>query len=433
MEGFRKVGLVTCTALVVANMIGTGVFASLGFQVAALNSPFLILVLWAVGGVVALCGALSYAELAAALPRSGGEYNFLRHIYHPAIGLMGGFVSVVVGFTAPIALTAMLVGKYLAAAFPGVSPMPVAIGLVLGLALLHAVTVKTSGNFQVAITSLKVGLILAFIVLGFWKGFSQPQIFLPKEGDLALAFSAPFAVSLMWVYFSYSGWNAAVYIIGEVRNPERTVPWALLLATVIVTVTYVILNAVFLGSGPMEGFAGKKEVGEIAATNLLGAQGGRIMAGLISAGLISAISAMTWAGSRVAQMVGRDFYALRFLAQTSPGGVPHVALLLQTAIVLLMMVTLTFDAVLLYAQFAITMCGFLTVLGVIVLRWRRPDLPRPFRCWGYPFTPMVLLAVDIFALSYSARANPLQAGAGIGTLLAGIGLYFFVRGGKIAK
>ncbi len=430
---FRKVGLTTCTALVMANMIGTGVFASLGFQVAALHSPFLILVLWAVGGVVALCGALSYAELAAALPRSGGEYNFLRHIYHPAIGLMGGFVSVVVGFTAPIALTAILVGKYVAAAVPNAPAMTISVGLVLALALLHAVTVRTSGNFQIAITSLKIGLILAFIALGFWKGFQQPEIFLPRGGDLALAFSAPFAMSLMWVYYSYSGWNAAVYIIGEVRNPERTVPWALLLATVMVTIMYVILNAVFLGSGPMEGFEGKKEVGEIAAANLLGEQGGRVMSGLISAGLISAISAMTWAGSRVAQMAGRDFYPLRFLARTSAGGVPHVALLLQTVIVLVMMATMTFETVLMYAQFAITMCGFLTVLGVIVLRWRQPDLPRPFRCWGYPVTPLVLLGVDLFALSYTAMANPGHAAASVCTLLAGIGLYFLVRRGKIVS
>lgn len=416
-----------------ANMIGTGVFASLGFQVQAVPSAFLILVLWTLGGLVALCGALTYAELASALPRSGGEYNFLSEAYHPAVGLMGGFVSVVVGFTAPIALTAMLIGQYVAAAWPGAPALWISIAMVLGLAGVHSLTVKASGDFQIVITSLKIVLILAFIFVGFWKGFHHPEIFKPRPADLGMAFSAPFAISLMWVLYSYSGWNAAAYIIGEVRDPQRTVPIALLLATGSVTVLYVALNAVFLGSGPMEGFAGVREVGEIAARNLLGEQGGRIMSGLISAGLISAISAMTWAGSRVAQMVGRDFYALRFLSRTSRGGIPHVALLLQTALVMLMITTLTFETVLLYAQFAITLCGFLTVLGVIVLRWRRPELPRPFKCWGYPLTPLIFLALNLFTLVYSAAGQPLHAAASVVTLMFGIGLYFLVRRGNMVS
>ena len=424
-------GLVTCAALVMANMIGVGVFGSLGFQVAALPSPFLVLVLWALGGVVALCGALCYAELAAALPRSGGESNVLSHAYHPAIGLMGGFVSVAVGFTAPIALTAMLVGKYVAAALPGAPAGIISIGVVLFLAGMHAVTVKTSGNFQVVITALKIGLILSFISLGFWKGFETPGVFAPHEGDLGLAFSAPFAVALMFVLYSYSGWNAAAYIIGEVRQPQRTVPRALLLATAVVTVLYVLLNAVFLGSGPMQDFVGKVEVGEIAAKNLLGEQGGRIMAGLISAGLVSAISAMTWAGSRVAQTVGQDFYALRFLSLTSAGGVPRVALILQTTVVLTMLLTGTFESVLMYAQYAIEVCCFLTVLGMMVLRWRRPDLARPFKCFGYPFTPLLFLALVLFTLIYTGLEKPGHAAAGIGTLGVGIGLYFLVRRGKV--
>jgi len=299
------------------------------------------------------------------------------------------------------------------------------------LAGVHSLTVRASGNFQIVITALKVGLIVTFIGLGFWKGFHEPGIFLPQPGDLELAISAPFAVSLMYVLYSYSGWNAAAYIIGEVRDAQRTVPRALMLATFLVLGLYVLLNAVFLGSGPMEEFAGKMEVGEIAASNLLGDEGGRLMAGLISAGLVSAISAMTWAGSRVAQTVGHDFYALRFLAWTSPGGVPRVALVLQTALVLVMLTTWTFESVLMYAQFAILVCSFLTVLGVIVLRWRRPALPRPFRCFGYPFTPLIFLALNLFALVYTAMEKPWHAAAGVGTLLLGIGLYFFVRGGRI--
>ena len=259
MGGFRKVGLITCTALALANMIGTGVFTSLGFQVPAIPSPFLILLVWALGGVVALCGALSYAELSAALPRSGGEYNFLSAIYHPAVGFMGGFISVTVGFSAPIALSAMALGKYMTAALPGIPAALVSVVAVVLLAAAHSLTVRASGNFQVVITSLKVGLITAFIGLGFL--LRGPFLFAPREGDFSLILGGPFAVSLMFVLYSYSGWNAAAYIIGEVREPQRTVPAALLLATVIVTILYVFLNAAFLASGPMDSFSGKDRGG----------------------------------------------------------------------------------------------------------------------------------------------------------------------------
>ena len=431
MGSFRKVGLITCTALALANMIGTGVFTSLGFQVAAIPSPFLILFLWVLGGVIALCGALSYAELAAALPRSGGEYNFLSQIYHPAIGFMAGFVSVAVGFSAPIALSAIALGKYLAAAWPGLQAGSISIAAVLLIAAMHSLTVRASGNFQVLITSLKVALIVVFIFIGITRGGAWT--FSPHRGDAGLIFSGPFAISLMFVLYAYSGWNAAAYIIGEVRDAPRTVPGALVLATIIVMILYVALNAVFLASGPMGEFAGKIEVGEIAARNLLGAEGGRIMSALIGGGLISAISAMTWAGPRVAQTVGQDFSTLRILARTSPGGVPRVAMGVQTLLVLLMVLTSTFEAVLLYAQFSILACSFLTVLGVIILRKRQPALARPFRCFGYPVTPVLFLALNLFAMTYTTLYRPAQAFAGFATLLVGIGLYFLARRSRISK
>ncbi len=429
MESFRKVGLITCTALALANMIGTGVFTSLGFQVEAIPSPFLILLVWVLGGVIALCGALSYAELAAALPRSGGEYNFLSQIYHPALGFMAAFISVAVGFSAPIALSAIALGKYLAAAFPGLHAGPVSVAAVLLLAAVHSVTVRASGNFQVLITSLKIALIVAFIAIGFARG--EAWTFSPREGDAGLILSGPFAISLMFVLYSYSGWNAAAYIIGEVRDAQRTVPCALILATVIVMILYVSLNAVFLASGPMGEFAGKIAVGEIAARNLLGEQGGRTMAALIGGGLISAISAMTWAGPRVSQTVGQDFSALRILAWTSRGGVPRVAIGVQTLLVLVLLATSTFEAVLVYTQFSILACSFLTVLGVIILRRRKPALPRPFRCVGYPLTPLVFLTLNLFAMVYTAFYLPGEAFAGLATLLLGIGLYFLARAGRI--
>lgn len=425
--GAQKVGLVSCVALVVANMIGTGVFASLGFQVEKLPSPFLVILLWVLGGVVALCGALSYAELAAALPRSGGEYRYLARIYHPAIGFMGGFVSALVGFAAPIALAAMLSGSYLAAAFPGLSAGWVSFALASVLAGIHALTIRASGGFQVVVTALKIALIVTFIGIGLWKGHPPEGGFGPREGDSSLMWSGAFAISLMYVLYSYTGWNAAAYISGEVRDAARTVPRALLYATVGVMALYVALNAVFLASAPIEDFAGKREVGEIAATHLLGETGGRAISALIGLGLISAVSAMTWAGPRVAQAIGEDLGALKWFAKTGSGGVPRRALGAQTVIVLGLLATGTFEAIMVYAFFAILACSFLTVLGVFVLRWREPGLARPFRCWGYPATPAVFLALNGFTLVWTAVERPVQSLAGCLTLAAGIGLYFFAR------
>ncbi len=432
MSGGRGIGWWTCTAIVVANMIGTGVFTSLGFQVAALPSGPVILLLWIVGAAFALCGALAYAELAAALPRSGGEYNFLSRIYGRPVGFMAGFVSATVGFSAPIALAAMAFGEYLHGALPGVAPAVASSVIVVLVAGAHLVTVGSSMVFQNLFTALKLTLLLVLVGAGWLLGPTEAGAFAVRPGDGALLVSAPFAVSLMYVMYAYSGWNAATYIIGEVRDPARTVPWALIGGTLAVGVLYVAVNAVFLKTVPMATLSGQLDVGHLAATAIFGADGGRVMSGLISAGLISAISAMTWTGPRVAATIGEDFPALRFLARRTKGGIPAAAVLLQLALVLVLLGTATFESVLVYTQFALVLCGLLTVVGLIVLRWREPELPRPFRCWGYPVTPLAFAATAVLTLVYTALERPGQAAAGVGTLLLALALYAGGRwvGGK---
>ncbi|MEI6492162.1 MAG: amino acid permease [Verrucomicrobiota bacterium] len=424
-DGVQRVGFWVCATLVFSSMVGTGVFTSLGFQVGSLPSPFVILVLWALGGGVALCGALSYAELAAALPRSGGEYHFLSRIFHPALGLMAGVISVFVGFAAPVALGAMAFGKYVASAFPGVPPLLSSVCVVLALAIVHGMTLRVSGRFQLVATAFKAGLILFFIIVGVT--LAPGADFRPKHGDLGLILSPSFAISLMFVMYAYSGWNSAVYIAGEVRSPGQTIPKALMSATVAVTVLYVALNAVFLASAPPAEFAGKVEVGEIAARHLFGEAGGRLMACVIAAGLVAALSALTWTGPRVAQTAGEDFRALAWFSGKSSGGVPRRALGFQTLIVLVLLVSSSFEAVLIYAEFALISCACLTVVGLLVLRAREPSLARPFRCPWVPIVPLVFLGVGLFSLAYTLVERPVQAFAGILTMAAGAGLYFLVR------
>lgn len=421
----HRVGYAVCVALVFSSMVGTGVFTSLGFQVESLPSRFVILVVWALGGVVALCGALCYAELSAALPRSGGEYHFLTRIFHPALGLMAGVISVFVGFAAPLALGAMAFGSYFAKAFPGFPIGLVPAALVVALAIAHGVALRLSGGFQICATVLKASLIVMFLAVGLGR---LPGVdFSPATGDAALVASPAFAVALMFVMYSYSGWNSAVYIAGEVRDPSRTIPAALVTGTLLVTVLYVGLNAVFLACAPMAELAGKIEVGEIAATRVFGVRGGRVMAGLIAAGLVAALSALTWAGPRVAQVAGEDLPALAWFGKKSASGIPVRALAFQTILVLGLLASTSFESVLLYAQFALVACACLTVAGLVVLRWREPGLKRPFRCPLHPLPALVFLSVGLFSLGYTLAIRPAQAIAGMATMAVGAGFYFLFR------
>jgi basic amino acid/polyamine antiporter, APA family len=422
-----KVSTLTATAIAVADMIGIGVFTSLGFQVRGLPSAFSLLMLWIVGGITALCGALSYAELAAALPRSGGEYNFLSRIYHPAVGFLAGWISATVGFAAPIAVAAMAFGTYFDGVFPGSPPLLLGLALAWTVSIVHLTGVRQGSLFQNISTAIKVVLIAAFIVAGFALGTPQPISFVPSAQDLGYLLSAPFAISLVFVMYSYSGWNAATYIINEVRDPERALPRSLLVATLVVLVLYVALNAVFLYTTPMEKMANQINVAQIAGAEIFGATGGRLVAALICIGLISAVSAMVWIGPRVTMVIGEDLPGLRFFARTTRAGVPAPAILFQLGVVTLLLFTQSFEAVIDYIQFSLTACTFLAVLGVIVLRVTQPELKRPYRVWGYPLTPIVFLGVTGYMMFYLITHRPLQSLAGALTMLAGLLVFAVTR------
>lgn len=423
----RTVSTTTATAIAVADMIGIGVFTSLGFQLASIPSAFPVLMLWIVGGAAALGGALSYAELAVAFPRSGGEYNFLSRIYHPALGFMAGWVSATVGFAAPVALAAMAFGEYFAGVVPGAPALPVGLAVAWGVTAVLVSGVKPGTAFQNISTLIKVALILAFIVAGFSVAEPQPISFLPQPGDLGLIASAPFAVSLVFVMYSYSGWNAATYIAGEVRAPERSLPVAMAVATLVVIALYVALNAVFLYTTPIAAMAGQLNVAQVAGEHIFGATGGRVVAGLICIGLVSAISAMMWIGPRVTVAMGEDFPLLRVFARHSQAGVPVAALTLQIAVVTLLLLTQSFEAVLDFIQFSLTLCSFLAVVGVIVLRVTRPDLPRPYKVWAYPLTPLVFLVVTGLMMGYLLSERPVQSLASLGLMASGLVLFFLSR------
>ncbi len=435
---------VTATAIVVADMVGVGVFTSLGFQVIDIKSGFSLLLLWIVGGVVAICGAFCYAELSAMFPRSSGEYNFLRRIYHAAFGFVAGWLSATVGFAAPIALAAMAFSKYLTSSLPTLLPSlparafgyPVDWSLVIGLAvtwlaaIVHLGGVRFGGAYHNVWTALKLILIIVFIVAGFVVGDVQAVSFAPSAADLTYIGAAPFAISLVFVMYSYSGWNAATYIVGELRDPTRNLPRALFVGTAIVIVLYVCINAVFIATTPASELAGQIDVAIIAGKHIFGEFGGRIVGAVICLGLISSISAMTWIGPRVTMTMGEDMPMLRLFSRRSKQDVPAIAIVFQLLVANLLLLTRSFEAVLDFIQFSLAFCSFFAVLGVIKMRITHPRLPRPYRAWGYPVTPLVFLSVTFFMMYYLVVNRPLQSLAGFAMMSAGLLIYYASRPGS---
>jgi APA family basic amino acid/polyamine antiporter len=426
LEEARTISPLTATCIVVANMIGTGIFTSLGFQVGDLPTGFAIMAVWAVGGLCALCGALAYAELGAALPRSGGEYNFLGAIYHPSVGFLAGWISATVGFSAPVAIASMAFGTYFSEVVPGANPLVLSLAVATICTLVLLRDLRLGSAFQNGSTILKVALVLVIIGAGLWVKQSQPISLLPAKGDGALILSAPFAVSLYWVMYAYSGWNASTYIVGEVRNPSRTIPLSVGLGTVVVMLLYLATNAVFLRTTPAAEMIGKQQVAVIAGAHIFGPAGAKVMASFICLGLISTVSAMMWIGPRITAAMGEDLGALSPLARRNARGIPVAAILVQFAMVILLLLTATFQTAVNYIQFSLTLCSTLTVLGVFVLRWRQPNLPRPYRAWGYPVTPAIFLAISVWMLfqMLSQASTRTPSLWGLATMALGLVVYF---------
>jgi APA family basic amino acid/polyamine antiporter len=425
--GTSTVSVIVATAIVVADMVGVGVFTSLGFQVKDIPTGFSILLLWTIGGLVALCGVFSYSELGAMFPRSSGEYNFLSRAFHPAFGFLAGWISATVGFAAPVALAAMALGEYGKSVLPGAPPLALAIGAIWLVSLVQLCGVRHSGTFQLAATVLKVLLITAFLVAGLVVGPAQPVSFVPRVADFTHVSSAPFAIALVFVMYSFSGWNAATYIIGEMRMPQQNLPRALLSGTLIVLALYLALNAVFLYTTPIDKMSGQLDVARIAGSYIFGDIGSRVVSAMICIGLVSSISAMMWIGPRVMMTMGEDIPALRVFARKSTRGAPAYAILFQLAIASLMLFTRSFEAVLDFIQFGLLFCSFFTVLGLIKLRIARPDLPRPYRAWGYPLTPIVFLLVTGFMMYHLFAERPLQSSLGILIMISGLLIYAVFR------
>ncbi len=390
-------------------MIGTGVFTTSGFLLADLKSPWVVLAAWTVGGFIAMLGALSYGALARRIPESGGEYIFLSRTLHPAAGYLAGWVSLLVGFSAPLAAVAFAFGAY---AKPWMPDWPSKLSgslLLILFSLLHAADVRRGAGLQNLAVAVKILLIMLF------AGFAFSRLPTPEAGAPTDFSLSTFGVSLVWISFSYSGWNAAIYIGSEVRDPERNLPRALMLGTGLVMLLYLALNAAFVFSAPVEALAGNLEVGLIAAKHLGGPKLANGVGALVALALISSVSSMVMAGPRVYARMAEDGYLPRWLR--TEAGPPRPAIYFQCALALLLLWTATFDGLLTYIGFTLGLSAAATVLGLVRLRFRAgPE----FRVPGWPWVPALFLLSVLGTTGFSIARRPYESLLGLATI--GIGL-----------
>ena len=421
MNQLKGIGWKTATAIVIANMIGTGIFTSLGFQLVSTTNTWSIILLWVLGAIMALCGALSYAELGTHFSRSGGEYHFLSEIYHPLIGYLSGWVSLTIGFSAPVALAAMALGEY-TGSYLGLSPTLLATTVAILVTVFHSFSLNTSSKVQNTTTAIKILLILGFIVAGFMITPASSAFDWSNTWQLELLMPA-YAISFVYVTFSYSGWNAASYIVDEIKDVQRNLPRALLAGTLIVTGLYLLLNLVFLRQGSIEALSGQLEVGQIVAINMFGDFGGRMISLAIGLMLISSISAMVWIGPRVTQVMAEDHKLWSWFAKKTKKAIPIRAIWLQTFITVLLILTGSFEQVLLYSAFVLQLFGALAVGAIFVLR-RRGSSEQTFVSPFYPIPQLIFLALSVWVLSYLLYNQTTETGFGLLNLVLGCLLYY---------
>lgn len=416
-----RLGLASAAFLVIANTVGVGVFTTSGFALADLRSPALVLLAWLVGGVVALCGALSYGALARRIPESGGEYIFLARTVHPLAGFVAGWISLLAGFTAPIAVAALTLQAYLGDAIgEQIDPRWLGTGAIMFAAVLHGIRARAAVAAQNLAVALKLTAIAGLVAVGFYA-LDWPRGAAGRAVDSIDP--GAFAVTLVWISFSYSGWNAAVYVASEVREPSRNVNRAMLLGTVAVIGIYLALNTVFVYAAPVDVLAGRADIGAVAAEALGGPWLRRGITAIIALALMTSISAMVMAGSRVYARMAQDGFMPRALAPA--GALPSATVALQGALAISVVWVSGLAEVLGYVGFTLGLCAAGTVAGLVALR--RSEGPSAVPIPGYPIVPWAFIVMTLGAAGFMVFRAPYEACVGFLTALLGVPAYFAAR------
>ena len=420
--GKLKIGWKTATALVVSNMIGTGVFTSLGYQIADLKNTYAILLLWLIGGFLALIGAFIYSELASKFKESGGDYIYLSRTYHPVLGYLSSWVSLFVGFSAPISLAALAMIKYLNVYGLDLGK-EYAIGIILIVAIFQSYSLNLSSKFQNIFTILKVVFIILLIGIGVY--------FVPTIESNAVLFDSSwqkeillpaFATSLVYVTFAYTGWNSASYIVGEIEKPKVNLPKALFIGVIFVTITYVLLNFVFLKHASASSLSLQEDVANISFANVLGSQGVKWVSLFIALQLVATISGYLWIGSRLTQATAKENKLWNFMAKSNQNNVPIRAIWVHTLISVGLIFTGDFEVIFTYTSFVLQI---LATLAVSTAFFIKQDELKIIKSKFFYVLPTVFLAFSLYICYFVLMQKPKESLFGLGIILLGILLYIY--------
>ena len=417
----KKIGIYTASAIVIANMIGTGVFTSVGYQLLSVQNTWTILLLWFAGGMLSLFGAFAYAELGTHFPESGGDYIYLSRLFHPLLGYLSAWAGLTVGFSAPVALAAMAFTKYLSP-FGLQNNVWLAVGVIILIGLMHSFTIRHSSRFQNLSTIIKVAFIVCLIVIGF---------VLPGSTINAVSFTNSwqheilkpgFAVSMVYVSFAYTGWNAAAYIAEEIDKPEKNLPRALIVSTLFVAVTYILFQYVLLKNATVPQLSNQEDVTFISFSNLLGLNGGKWVSIFIAIQLVATVSSYLWVGPRVTWAMAKEHKLWKPLAKRNKHGIPVAAVWLHVFISVALALSGKFEQVFLYAGFVLTLMSSLTVATSLAIKKRKEDT---FKSPMKPVLQIIFLGFNLFVLVFTFVARPIESLYGIGILTVGLIVYFF--------
>ena len=442
----RQLGFFSATALVISNMVGTGIFTTTGFMAADLGSAGLILACWSVGALFALAGALSYSELGINFPSSGGEYVYLTHAFGPEWGFMTGWVSFFAGFSAPIAAAALAFSDYLGYFFPALKQanatlvvgsgafslhmgagQAVASALIAAFTVLNCLGVGRTAKVQNVLTSTKLIVITGFVAMGFiagsgsWSHFSEPAV---RTSTASLP--TQFIVSLLYVMVGYSGWNAATYVAEELRRPERTLPAALAAGSALVAALYLGLNLIFIYSTPLENMKGVIAVGSLAASNLFGPHVAGVFSALMAISLVSTVNAMVTVGPRVYYAMAKNRAFFRAAATVDPRSHTPVNAIVSQGLCAMLMTLTPFRDLLTYIGMSLTLFTVLSVAALFVFRRRRPDWQKLRALqFAWPLIPASYILVGACMMIYGVVQQPRASLTALATVGAGALVYRF--------
>ncbi|WP_336715865.1 APC family permease [Chryseobacterium mucoviscidosis] len=417
----HQIGWKTAVAIVVSNMIGTGIFTTLGFQLTDITNAYSIFLLCFIGGILALFGAFCYAELGSHFKGNGGDFIYLKETYHPLLGYLVSWISLIIGFSSPVALAALAMSKYLSA-FDVSFGNSFAIGIIFLVSVFLSFSLQASSRFHNFFTLIKIAFIIVLIIIGIGISDSETignSLKLDDSWQKEIMLPA-FATSLVFVTYSYTGWNSASYIAGEIKDVQKNLPKSLIVGTVFVTVCYLLVNFIMLKHAPVNQLAGKEDVMGEAANNMLGNTFGKIVNIFIALQLVATISGYLWVGSRLTQAFAKENRLWKSLSVGNKKGIPVRAIFAHAVIATLIILTGSFKEIFVYTAFILQLFASLAISTVYFIK---KEDRKIFKSNLFYMFPTVFLLFSIYILYFTLIHNPKESIIGLGIVAVGIVLY----------